>query len=404
MPAYKHKSRSGKTPWFYMFSLPGGTRKDRKRVSQSGFATKREAEDAEASRRIEEQKKLEMVRAGAIVAGRVPTTLSELLDEFFTHHVDENLAPKTAERYHDQSKYLDAELLQMSIDKITPLHLGREWKRLLKSGGHHRKTKESRPLSAKTVRNVAGIVSSAFSRAIRWGLVTVNPVSFSEPPIPKKSRGIALTTAQQETIIAAATGPWCLGTFLEVSAGTGARRGEILALRWSDIKSARAVIVQSLSQTRQSLAFKSTKTEDSVRPVSLPASTISALESHRQRQEVFRQQFGRDYRTDLDLIFANPDGTPLKPDSVSATISALCRRLKLPKGASLHTLRHTHGSHLIASGMDLATVSARLGHSSVRVTAEIYTHMIPGRDDEAAIKWDEFQRQNSPNKSLGGAP
>src|SRR5262249_30172874 len=94
----------------------------------------------------------------------------------------------------------------------------------------------------------------------------------------------------------------------------------------------------------------------------------------------FRQQFGADYRSDLDLIFANPDGTPLKPDSVSAAVSLLCRRLGLPKGASLHTLRHSHGSFLLADGVDLATVSERLGQSSVRVTADIYSHALRGRD------------------------
>jgi site-specific recombinase XerD len=76
------------------------------------------------------------------------------------------------------------------------------------------------------------------------------------------------------------------------------------------------------------------------------------------------------------LIFANPDGTPLKPNSISATVSLLCRRLGLPKGASLHTLRHTHGSFLLTDGVDLATVSERLGHSSVRVTADIYSHAL----------------------------
>src|SRR5262249_25344626 len=112
----------------------------------------------------------------------------------------------------------------------------------------------------------------------------------------------------------------------------------------------------------------------------------------RQQQNKFRQQFGADYRSDLDLIFANPDGTPLKPDSVSAAVSLLCRRLGLPKGASLHTLRHSHGSFLLADGVDLATVSERLGRSSVRVTADIYSHALRGRDREAARRWDEFMR------------
>ena len=126
-----------------------------------------------------------------------------------------------------------------------------------------------------------------------------------------------------------------------------------------------------------------------------------ALDTQRKRQQEFRQQYGPDYRTDLDLIFANPDGTPLKPDSVSASVSALCRRLKLPKGVSLHTLRHSHGSHLLAAGMEITAVSERLGHSSVRVTADVYSHAIRGRDDEAARRWEEFQGRNLPEKQTG---
>ena len=182
--------------------------------------------------------------------------------------------------------------------------------------------------------------------------------------------------------------------FLEFAAATGARRGEVLALRWSDILEGRQVLItRSLTQTRQVLKFKGTKTEKP-RRVELPASVLAPLEAHRRQQEQFRQQFGPDYRADLDLIFANPDGTPLKPDSVSAAVSLLCRRLGLPKGASLHTLRHTHGSFLLADGMDLATVSERLGHSSVRVTADIYSHALRGRDQEAARRWDNFMRQH----------
>ena len=120
------------------------------------------------------------------------------------------------------------------------------------------------------------------------------------------------------------------------------------------------------TQTKQILAFKDTKTEDSVRTLKIPTSALAMLNEHRNRQDEFRRKFGPDYRADLDLVFANPDFTPLKPDSVSASVSALCRRLKLPKGVSLHSLRHTHGSHMLASGVPLPVVSERLGHSSIR--------------------------------------
>jgi integrase len=395
MPVFKRKYASGKTVWRYMFSAPDSTRQDRRLIGAVGFSSKLEAIGAEAQRRTEELKKSELAKTGAAtVAAALPTTFAMLLQEFFRQHAEEKLAPKTVERYRELAAYLAPELLAMPLGEITPLHLSREWNRLLKSGGHHRKTKQARPLSRKTVRHVAGLVSSAFARAERWGLVTGNPVTRSEPPVPKKHRGIALTPAQQALVFESATGPWCLATFLEVAAATGARRGEVLALRWSDIQEGCAVITRSLTQTRQVLEYKDTKTERP-RDVKVPASALVALEAHRKRQNAFHAQFGPDYRADLDLIFANPDGTPLRPNSVSSVVSLLFRRLGLPKGASLHSLRHSHGSHLLADGVSLPVVSERLGHASVRTTAEVYAHAIRGQDDEAALRWDEFQRRGT---------
>jgi len=408
MSVHKRKYRKGKVVWRYLFDAPGSTRENRIIIEKSGFATKKEAQEAEAIRRNEEQNKYEMARVGAGVAAAVPTTLGTLLQEFLAQYAQEKLAPKTVERYREQSGYIDAAVLKMPLAEITPLHLNREWSRLLKSGGHTRKTQTPRPMSAKTVRNIAGVISSAFSRAMKWGLVTTNPVTHSEPPRVKKHLAIALTAAQLQMVMDAASGPWCMRTLLEVGAATGCRRGELLALRWSDIVDGCAIIARSLTQTfrivdtpggkvrvHDVLAFKSTKTEKP-RVVVLPESAISALAEHRQRQEEFRQQFGPDYRADLDLIFAHPDGTPLKPDSISASVSALFKRLKItkPKGAALHLLRHSHTSILIAEGVPLPAVSARLGHSSVRTTQEIYAHMITGQDEEAAQKWEEFQQRN----------
>jgi integrase len=395
MPVFKRKYESGKTVWRYLFSGPGATREDRRLVAEVGFASKQDAIDAEAKRRIEELQKYELAKAGgASVAAALPTTLRMLFREFFHQHAEEKLAPKTIERYRELATYLGPELLAMPLGEITPLHLSREWTRLLKTGGHHRKTKHARPLSSKTVRHIAGLVSSAFARAERWGLVASNPVKRSEPPVPRKHRGVALTPAQQVLIFASASGPWCMATFLELCAATGARRGEVLALRWSDIQDGRATITRSLTQTKQLLEFKGTKTEKP-RDVKVPESALAALDAHRERQDEFRREFGSDYRTDLDLIFANPDGTPLRPNSISSVVSLLFRRLGLPKGASLHSLRHSHGSHLVADGVPLPVVAERLGHSSVRTTADVYTHALRGQDDDAARRWDEFQRRGA---------
>jgi len=296
--------------------------------------------------------------------------------------------------------YLAPELLSMNMAEITPLHLSREWTRLVKSGGHTRKDKTPRPMKPKTVRNIAGMVSSAFVRAIKWGLTTTNPVTYSDLPKLRKRAGMALLPSEQDLLAQCATGPWCLGTFLEMAAATGCRRGEVLALRWSDIRNGTAFVDRSLCQTRDGLIFKSTKTEKP-REVSLPPTMPAVLARHRERQDEHRRKFGADYRSDLDLIFADPDGSPLMPNSVSATVSRLCRRLGLPKGASLHVLRHSHASLLLEKGVDLATVSERLGHSSVRTTADIYSHAIRGKDRAAAQVWDDVMQQSRTEKPTG---
>jgi integrase len=289
MPVHKRK-RNGKLSWYYKFDAPDSTRENRKIVRAFGFATKQEAVDREAARRIEEQKKSELAKAGSGVAAAPPKTLSTLLAEFLRQHAKKKLAPKTIERYKEQSAYLDSELLAMSLKEITPLHLSREWNRLLESGGHHRRTKESRPLSAKTVRNIAGVVSSAFRRAEIWGLVTTNPVTRSEPPVPKKRVMKILSIAQEEVLFESATSIWCLSMFLRMVASTAARRGEVLALRWSDISDdGHAMISRSLTQTNELLDFKSTKS-DNPHKVKLPDSALVALKDHRRQQDGFREQ------------------------------------------------------------------------------------------------------------------
>ena len=396
MPVHKYR-RKGKIKWFYKFDGPASTGAERQIIQKAGYDTKAEAQDAEAARRIEEQEKWELAKKGSGVAAAPPKTLGMLLQEFLRQHAEENLAPATALGYQLKAAYLDPQLLAMPLTEITPLHLNREWTRLLKSGGHHRRTKEPRPLSRKTVRHIAGVVSSAFTRAAFWGLVTTNPVKFSQPPVPKKHKAIPLTVAQQDMLIASATGPWCITPFLTVSAALGARRGEVLALRWRDIVDGRATIARSLTQIKDVVSFKDTKTED-IRVIRLGAEALAALEAHRKRQDEFHKKFGPDYRTDLDLIFCNPDGTPLKPNSVSATVSLLFRRLGIPKpkGNALHLLRHTLASHMLAGGVPLPAVSARLGHSDMQTTLRIYGHMIPGQDDEAVRKWEEYQQRNRP--------
>src|SRR5262249_39634987 len=148
-----------------------------------------------------------------------------------------------------------------------------------------------------------------------------------------------------------------------------------------DIVNGSARISKSLEQTKAAgLRIKPTKTKRT-RLISLSATALSMLSDHREKQEQNRRLFGPDYRTDLDLVFCDPQGVYLKPDSITAKISLLAKKVGL-KGVSIHTLRHSHGSQLLSDGVPLPAVSKRLGHADVYTTAKVYAHALP-KDDTA---------------------
>jgi integrase len=195
-----------------------------------------------------------------------------------------------------------------------------------------------------------------------------------------------------EWFLSAARGHW-IYPILVLAAASGCRRGELLALTWRDLdRTAGALAVsKSLEQTKAGgLRIKVPK-NGKPRPVLLPEVALEALEAHRQEQEENRRLFGPDYRTDLDLVFCTPDGDYFKPDSVTATAYLLARKSGL-KGIGLHSFRHSHGSQLLHDDVPLPTVSKRLGHSSVQITAAIYAHSFTADELTAAKSWDSSMR------------
>ena len=144
MPVHKRKLKSGATVWMYKFDGPDSARQSRNTFRKSGYSSKKEALEAEAARRVEVLREHELKQEGPGPQA-LPKTLAALLEEFFSEHGAKNLAPKTLERYREQASYLDAALLALPYHEIRPLHLSREWNRLLAGGGHHRKTKGTSP-------------------------------------------------------------------------------------------------------------------------------------------------------------------------------------------------------------------------------------------------------------------
>ncbi|MCZ6840993.1 MAG: site-specific integrase [Alphaproteobacteria bacterium] len=165
------------------------------------------------------------------------------------------------------------------------------------------------------------------------------------------------------------------------------RRGELMALKWLDIDfdGSQISVNRSLQQTKAGLQFKSPKSGRG-RTVALPGVAIESLRSHRARQIEERLQLGPDY-ADNDLVFPWPDGSPWPPDSFSSSFAAAMRSAGL-QHVNFHSLRHSHATLLLKQGVHPKIVSERLGHAKVGTTLDIYSHVIPGMQDEAAILID----------------
>jgi integrase len=164
---------------------------------------------------------------------------------------------------------------------------------------------------------------------------------------------------------------------------TGLRRGEILGMRWSDVDLSKGsvMVVSSLERTVEGLKFKSPKTHRSRRAVALPPLTIDALRTHRAEQAADRLAIGPNYN-DNGLVCPAPGGSPWRPDAFSASFAKAIRRMDVRK-VRFHDLRHSHATHLLRAGVHPKVVSERLGHSSVGITLDTYSHVLPGMQQDA---------------------
>lgn len=227
------------------------------------------------------------------------------------------------------------------------------------------------------------------ARALR--LISSNPVEDVSKPKVERQEVEVLEPSEAAALMAAARTTRLFPIVL-LALGTGLRRGEILGLRWTDIDLDRRAlsVAQSLEQTKAGLRFKTPKTKRSRRTIALSPSLAEELQSHRAKQAADRLAFGMG-RDPAGLVFTRIDGDPIQPDSVSKIFARIVRKAKV-RPISFHALRHTHATDLLRAGVHPKIVSERLGHASIAITMDIYSHAIPGLQEDAAQRIDAALR------------
>jgi integrase len=239
-------------------------------------------------------------------------------------------------------------------------------------------------LAPRTVGHVHRLLHRAMGHAVKWSLIASNPVAEAEPPRVERKEIEILSPDEVKATVQKLRGH-SLYTIVVLDLATGLRRGELVALRWRgiDLDRGKLRVEESVEQTNKGLRFKPPKTKAGRREVSIPPSVVAELRTHWRKQQEQRLVLGLGKAIGDDLVFPRPDGSPFPPDYLTSEWARAVRTLKLPR-VTLHALRHTHVSQLIASGLDVVTVSRRIGHSNPTVTLSVYSHLFGNTDERAA--------------------
>ena len=344
----------------------------RRRTWHSGFATRDEAQQRLAVLVTSKY------RGGYVEPSRL--TFGDWLDEEWLPAARPTLKASTGALYETLvTAYVKPRLGAVPLQKLRAADLNRFYGDLLANGRIHGEG----GLSATSVRNIHRLIHRALRDAVRWDLIARNPAEVSDPPRTKHSDAKAWTAAQVATFIASTTDDEHATLWL-LLATSGCRRGEALGLTWEDVNfdARRITIRRSLSYAGRVAVLEEPKTARSRRSVAIPAKTVMALKAHRSRQAETRLAVGPDYDP-RGFVFAKPDGTPLTPATATRRFKRLASTLNLPE-LSIHGLRHSYATIALESGVPAKVTQEQLGHSSIATTLDIYSHAVPGLQEDAA--------------------
>ena len=308
-------------------------------------------------------------------------TVGELLERWLAV-ASPDWSPKTV---LETRRFLDRLILPRfgatPLRKLTTAALDQFYADLRKSGGVGDK-----PLAPASVRRVHVVVRRGLQQGVKWGWLSANPAANAtlprvprvdiQPPAPDQVATLIRMAAEEEPEFA---------VFLRLAAATGARRGELCALRWSDIDldAGTVVVARSIVQGGDGLVEKETKTH-AIRRIALDRGTVVDLADHLYRSHELAGQFGVDFGDSGYVFSYQPDrSAPWRPDVATARFERLRDRAGLPT-VRLHDLRHYVATRLIGAGVSVRTVSGRLGHANPATTLSVYSHFLQAADQQAA--------------------
>lgn len=309
-------------------------------------------------------------------------TVNELLDEWFAMVAENRYAENTQDTY----RYFCARDIRPVVGhiKLSDLH-ARDVQRIFNCMA-------ARGVSSNTRRKVYSILSIALDSAVSWGLLETNPMSHLEMPRREKPE-IRAMSKEEVTSLFTATDNGLLPEYFRTAVITGMRPSEQAGLRWEDVDPVGCTICVQRSLTwkkdGKNWTLSPPKTTKSRREITISKSVVSSLMELKERQDALRASAGASY-ADHGFIFADEAGLPLKRTVITRAFKEALHVAGMSKNIRLYDLRHTSATLLLKAGENVKVVSERLGHVNISITLDLYAHVLPGMQRDAANRLEEL--------------
>ena len=387
---FRRPERKGGKEWVAQIILEDGTPRQRY------FKTQAEADEARNEMLYEQ-------RHGTLITEKDQTVKRQL--EHWIENVHKNaIRPSTYAEYRRTiDKHIIPELGHLKLQQLTVNRVEAFYTRKAEDG-----------LSASSLKQIHKVLRQALDHAVRSNLLSRNVCDIAKKALPRQTRYEIkpLTQEQAQALVSAARGRHLEALFI-LAIMTGMRKGELLALRWSDIDldngylqvhhTLRRVSTRGYtgSGPKTKLTESEPKTTSSRRKIVLPPFLVDVLKKHRIRQLEERLQAGNAW-VENNLVFCNPHGTFREPSAVYKTFQRFLKDAGLPT-MRFHDLRHSAATLLLTMGVHVKVVQELLGHSSITMTLNTYSHVLPSLQKDAMDKMsDLFNQQRSRDDGQGG--
>jgi integrase len=293
------------------------------------------------------------------------TTVSEFIDRVMRDVGAHTLRPKTIDSYNFMiDKHIKPEIGELRLNQLRPVHLQSLYSKKLEEG-----------LSKRTVQYIHAVIRRILNQAVKWNLLVRNPTDAVTPPVPSRKTPVTLSDDQVRLFLKSVKGHRWYPIYV-LAVATGMREGEILGLRWEDVDLAAGAV--SVRQTIQNisgrLSIGEPKSEKSRRTIPLPIFALDVLKNMDKGE---------------GLIFRTSSGNPVSPRNVLRHFQNQLEKLGLPR-VTFHSLRHLHATYLLRQNIHPKVVQERLGHATISLTLDTYSHIIPTLQREAAEKINDI--------------